>query len=308
MKAKEVFVVVITYNGMQWIEDCLNSVERSSIQASTVVIDNASTDNTVSFISKNFPSVNILNNSENLGFGKANNLGMSYAIKNGADYVFLLNQDAYLQNDTLEILVRKHQENNEFGLLSPIHLNGDGTRLDRNFSNYITYDDNKEFYSDHVLNNVNEIPYEVPFVNAAAWLLPKATLEKIGGFDPIFFHYGEDDNYCQKLVYEGLKIGVVANCYVRHDREDVVKRRINSFEDELKKLETKYKVKYANVNSRIKSVSKLSYLKKALYFLVFKGYSEYVKQKKKELVRRNAESESIKSRDNFFRRNPYMHL
>ena len=237
------FIIIVTYNAMNWLSKCLNICKDYPV----VVIDNASTDETVTYIKKQFPKVHLIPQSKNLGFGQANNLGIRYALNNGADYVFLLNQDAYLQGECINQLIKIHQNNPEFGILSPIHLNGKGDKLDENFSNYITYKHNADFYSDFVLEKPLSEVYEVPFVNAAGWLLPKKSLETVGGFDPIFFHYGEDNNYCQRITYHGFKIGVVPTSFLRHDREDRQVAAIDSPYN-LQKQERKLKNIYSDVN------------------------------------------------------------
>lgn len=241
-----IFIIIATYNGVKWIEQCLQSIDYSKYNV--IVVDNNSSDDTVDFIKDNFPKTIVLEQNKNLGFGKANNLGMSYALKNGADYVFLLNQDAYLYPDTITNLIEVYKTHPEYGIISPIHLNGDGTTLDRNFAYYVGHDKNKYFYLHAINNNLNPI-YEVPFVNAAAWLLPKQTLLTVGGFDPIFFHYGEDDNYCQRLLYHGLKIGVVPNTFVYHDRIHK-NNEVNQFSQRYFDQKTnEYKLKFADLNT-----------------------------------------------------------
>lgn len=235
-------IVIVTYNGMSWIRECLESCKPYSI----IVVDNASTDGTVDFITTDYPSVTLVPQSKNLGFGQANNLGISLALKRGADYVFLLNQDAYLEQGCIKTLIKAQQENAQYGILSPIHLNGKGNRLDGGFSNYVGFKNNRDFYSDFVLKNTLKEIYEVPFVNAAGWLLSREILEKVGGFDPIFFHYGEDDNYCQRARFHKFKIGVVPITFLRHDREDR-KVEVNSI-DTFLKLERQLKSRYANIN------------------------------------------------------------
>jgi GT2 family glycosyltransferase len=232
---------------MKWLESCLSSISKSSIKVNTIVIDNNSSDNTVAFIKQNYPEIFLFEQNDNLGFGKANNLGISYALENGCDYVFLLNQDAYLEDNTLEKMIAIHKENLDFGILSPIHLNGEGTKLDRNFSYYLSYDKCDSFCFDAIKNKIKNI-YSVPFVNAAAWLLPKKTLETIGGFDPLFFHYGEDDNYCQRVLFHKIKIAVVSNAFVKHDREFEQKRLKKTDEDRLKNEEIQLKVLWGNIN------------------------------------------------------------
>jgi GT2 family glycosyltransferase len=239
------YIIIVTYNGMEWLPKCLLSVNQYPV----IIVDNNSTDGTLDFIKSNYPDIIILKQNENLGFGQANNIGISYSLKKGADYVFLLNQDAYLINNCIDLLIDIHNENNEYGILSPIHLNGNGNRLDVNFSHYINYNGNKEFISDYVLNKTKKKIYQVPFVNAAGWLLSRECIEKVGGFDPIFYHYGEDDNYCQRVIYHGFKIGVVPDSWLLHDRENRSAKEIEYGNREyFQSMERQLKLNYANIN------------------------------------------------------------
>lgn len=269
----KVYVIIVTYNGLanNWIAKSLESIRNSNHPLQTVVVDNASKDETVSFIKKKYPEVIVFPQDKNLGFGQANNVGMRYALDREADYVFLLNQDAYLKPETISVLVEAHKKHPEYGVLSPIHLNGTASGLDRNFSYYVGTDKNSKFYFDAIQKQLSGV-YEVPFVNAAAWLLPKNTLEIVGGFDPIFFHYGEDDNYCQRVLYHGLKVGVCAGSYVLHDRVRVSGNSKLTREKQLLLKERQYKVQFANINvakgegillNKIKALKK-SLLKRSL--------------------------------------------
>ncbi len=229
---------------MKWLPKCVANTGPYPV----IIVDNNSTDATISFIEENYPKAVLLKQKNNLGFGQANNIGISHALKEGADYVFLLNQDAYLQKDCVEKLIEAQKKHPEYGILSPIHLNGNGSRLDRNFSNYVSYNFNPDFYSDYILQKEKRKVYEVPFVNAAGWLISKNCLETVGGFDPIFKHYGEDDNYCQRLRYHGLKIGVVPNIFIQHDREHRESKAFLNKEAHLKRQERLIKIRYANIN------------------------------------------------------------
>jgi GT2 family glycosyltransferase len=126
--------------------------------------------------------------------------------------------------------------------------------MDRNFSNYVRFDANPAFYSDHVLGRQLQDVYDVPFVNAAGWLLSKTCLMTVGGFDPIFFHYGEDDNYCQRVSYHGFKIGVLPSTYMVHDREGRPKPQIEPYSDAYFKIQDRsFKKIYGNLNDYDKS-------------------------------------------------------
>lgn len=230
---------------MQWLPKTLASI---SEKYHIIVVDNNSTDNTTEYIEQNFKGTILLKQKENLGFGGGNNLGISYALKQNADYIFLLNQDVYLNADTIDELVKTHQSNTEYGILSPIHLNGKGTALDWNFSTYLDTETLNAVSKSLTGNKAAEKNlYNVPFVNAAAWLLPVKTINTIGGFDPIFFHYGEDNNYCQRVLYHKLKIGVVTNAYIRHDRIDKGSNPNISLKEALKKREKQLKVLWADI-------------------------------------------------------------
>lgn len=213
---KAVAIVIVTYNGMHWIAKCLQSCAGYP----TVVVDNNSTDGTVAFIKSQFPFVQIMEEPINLGFGQANNKGISWALQQGFANVFLLNQDAYLSESCIDTLHKISKQNPEYGILSPVHLNGKGDRLDKRFAMHMDFTKNPAFYSDFVIGNKKQIIYNVPFVNAAGWWVTKECLLTVGGFDPLFFHYGEDDNYCQRVRYHGFHIGVVPNVYIHHDREE----------------------------------------------------------------------------------------
>ena len=218
MSAK-VFVVIVTYNGSKWITPCFSSLRKSTVPLHTIVIDNGSQDDTLARIAAEYPEVEIVGTGKNHGFGKANNIGMELAWQRGADYVFLLNQDAWIDPDAVEKLVDAHRRQPAYGVISPMHLNGAGSGLDYGFSNYIAPNKCTGLYSDIYLGQVKEAVYDVGFVNAAAWLMTRECLERVGGFSPSFFHYGEDDNYTQRLQFHKMKLGVLPTARIYHDRE-----------------------------------------------------------------------------------------
>ncbi|WP_417370986.1 glycosyltransferase family 2 protein [Gelidibacter japonicus] len=274
------YIIIVTFNGMAWIDTCL----KSCINYPTIVVDNASSDETVSFIEANYPNVILIKQSVNLGFGQANNVGIRYALDQGAEHVFLLNQDAYLIDTVLEELISFQKQNPDYGILSPIHITGNQKKLDKNFSNFMLKEKTGQFYSDFVLRNTLADVYEVPFVNAAAWLISKKCLETVGGFDPLFFHYGEDDNYCQRVAFHGLKIGVLPQCYIIHDREERIQVPPELFSFEYyKNIEKNYKVTFANLNADNTLNNRLRKLQKTILKLQFKMKFKKAKIFKREL-------------------------
>lgn len=225
MNKSAIYTVIVTYNPMKWVERCLGSLLKSKTPTHVIVIDNGSTDNGVSYIRKNYPQVIIIENEKNLGFAKANNIGMRYAIEHGADYIFLLNQDAWVEEDTIGCLVESCNRCKDVGIVSPIHLTGNYSTLDYRFDQYMQ---STSYYSDKRSNSVKR-EYEVEMVNAAAWMIPADVVRALGGFDTLLYrHYDEDDNFVQRVHYHKKKVYVNTSCTICHDREQRTKK---DFED-----------------------------------------------------------------------------
>lgn len=213
----KIFCVIVTYNGLKWIDFCLNSIRNSSINVTPIVVDNGSTDNTLAYIKSHYPEAILLPQNENLGFGQANNRGIEYAVLHSATHVLLLNQDAAIQQNTLSNLLTVDDGKH---ILTPIHLNGDGSRLDFLFHERSILGDamSNGLVEDLLLHKSLKPYYPISFVNAACWLLPTTIINTIGGFNPLFFHYGEDGNYLHRVRYHNFGVRLVPNAYIYHDR------------------------------------------------------------------------------------------
>ena len=132
----KILVVVVTFNAMRWVERCFDSLASSKIKLDVFVVDNGSTDGTQQFIRDNYPMITIKQSAENLGFGQANNIGLRYAVDHNYDYVYLLNQDAWVLSDTIENMVGCLERQPEYGILSPIQMSEEADEFDRNFLNH----------------------------------------------------------------------------------------------------------------------------------------------------------------------------
>jgi len=211
--APSVCIIIVSYNFEPWIHHCLPSARATMLPATILVVDNASGDDTCRIIRDDYPDVLLMETGENLGFGRANNIGIDYAMAEEFDYVFLLNQDAWIEPDTLRNLVTAAEENKEYGILSPVHLNGRGDATDFGFSAYTGIQSREE---------AQQLPAEVteyPFINAAMWLIPVAVLRDVGSFAPLFAHYGEDRNLVLRMQKREYRLGLVRSAYGYHDRE-----------------------------------------------------------------------------------------
>jgi len=212
-----IFVVVVTYRGMRWYDECFGSLRRSTMPVTTIAIDNASGDGSADYIRTHYPEVVVVESEENLGFGRANNIGMKYALEHGCDYVFLLNQDAWLDPDALEHLIRVATMHPEYGVLSPLFMDKKRQVFNITLTTH-TIRNAEKMLADCLLSGHMKDVYTNDYsINAAGWLLPRHTLMTIGGFTPLIYHYGEDDDYMHRLKYHHLLMGVVPAARMVHD-------------------------------------------------------------------------------------------
>ena len=233
-----VYSIIVTYNGAKLIEKCLDSLINSTIQTSLIVIDNNSSDNTSSIVKEKYPEVHFIQSPKNLGFGKANNIGLRKAYQEGADYVFLLNQDAWVEPDTIEKLIKVSLTNKKNGILAPINLSIDGT-LEHSFQEELNTNNCPDILSDLFINNLKQVYPVTRYINASCWLLTKECIQTVGGFDPIFSHYGEDVDYCQRAIFHGFSVDVCTITKNYHAKVNF-KRKQGKFRDLLNKTKRNY--------------------------------------------------------------------
>ncbi len=205
-------VIIVTYNAMRWIERCFASLAASTLASDVFVVDNGSTDGTLEWLQEHrADNLTVRRSASNCGFGAGNNLALSYALERGYEYVYLLNQDAWVMPDCFEKLIGAAQTHPGYGILSPMQLQADGVTPDRLFAKHCGKSLRKAGVGGAEV-------VEVKFVMAAHWLVTRECLEVTGGFSPTFQQYGEDDNYIDRARYWAFRTGVVPAAKAIHDR------------------------------------------------------------------------------------------
>jgi GT2 family glycosyltransferase len=235
---KKLLVIVVTYNGMRWLDRCLGSVA-----GDLYVLDNDSTDGSADYIQGHFPSAKLVRSADNLGFTGGNNLGFRYAMEKGYDYVYLMNQDAWLEEGALEKLVAAAEAHPDYAVLSPLQMTDGYKAFDAQFAKLFP----SKGVSSPTCATLGTIrgrgperreapntgrgreatvgedtpfddPIEVKRVMAAHWLMPVKALKEIGLFSELFPYYGQDDDWCHRAHYHGWKVGIVPSARAVHDR------------------------------------------------------------------------------------------
>lgn len=224
MQAK-IFVIILNFNCGGEAVECVKSVLAGTIKSwEIVVIDNASEDDSVQSIKSAFPKVKIIQNEENLGYAGGNNIGIREALKNGADYILILNPDVIVKKDAVKQLVAVAKIAGA-GIVGPkILTSGDkiwsaGGIIDK-----------KRFTAGLIgLGETDRGQYRVnknvDFVSGTAMLVKREVFEKVGLLDERYFLYYEDVDFCQRAKGAGFKIIFTPKAIVVHEESASVSKK-----------------------------------------------------------------------------------
>ncbi len=220
---KSLSIIIVNYNGGDYLLRCLTSVVGISDEAALDiwVVDNASWDNSLKLAKQWYPKINYIKNSQNLGFGKANNLALKQ-VKN--EYILLLNPDSEVMSGTLSSMLDFMDQHQEVGVASCRVEKEDGSidfASHRGFPTpwasflYFIVGDSSLY---HLTNQDMEKPHEVDAIAGAFFLTRKSVLEKTGLFDEDYFLYGEDLDLCYRIKQAGFKIMYVPDVKIIHHK------------------------------------------------------------------------------------------
>ncbi len=214
------YAVVVNWNLKQDTIACVELLlEAGSILANIIIVDNGSTDGSVSALREHFgPSLTIVECQENLGFGRGSNLGIQKAIKSGANWVLILNNDAYVSPTFLTELKKAIEANDGSSILGPVILYHD-------FPNRIWYFGDRlipgllatySLYRRHIYRGQFPSLVPVDFVNGCGMLIKSDVFKRIGFFDPTFFMYGEEIDLCWRAHKAGFRLAVATRAKMWH--------------------------------------------------------------------------------------------
>lgn len=213
IKIMDLSVIIVSYNVKAYLDQCLKSVIRASknIDVEIIVVDNFSKDDSVEHIKTNFPSVHLIQNKSNLGFGSANNIGVKEA---KGDYILFLNPDTIVGEDNFELALKEFRDFPNLGSLGCRMIDGKGNFLPESKRGFPTpwvafyriiglaklFPKSKK-WAGYYLGNVDESQNAQSQIHCGAWMmLSKEALNKSHGFDEAFFMYGEDIDLSYRIM------------------------------------------------------------------------------------------------------------
>ncbi len=210
-------IVIVSYNTREYLERCLGSIERNSPEFSVqvVVVDNGSRDGSAEMVRERFPSVQLLANRRNAGFGPALNQGIRAV---DSDFVLLLNSDTEVLSGTLSVPVREMQGRPEIGMAAPLFVDGSGRIihmswawtplffgeiLQRAFSPAAVQ---TKAWRRRLVERLQARERVVPTLCGAAMFVRREALDRAGGLDEGFVLYFEDSDLCVRVRKLGWRL------------------------------------------------------------------------------------------------------
>ena len=227
----KVAIIIINFKNLHDTSHCVNSLLQNCKNRNNplqiIVIDNCSTDNSFVELKSISPEIKVLASERNLGFAGANNLGVACALESGADYVFLLNNDAFVDNDTIERLVEVFNKDPTVGIVGATILDYCNPKIIDNMGAKIDYLTGRStFIANGELYRENRDDIDVDYTCGAAMMIKRGVIEKVGFLPEYYFLYSEEKDYCVRAKKKGYRVVVAAKAKVIHKGSSTVKRYV----------------------------------------------------------------------------------
>lgn len=276
----KIFIIIVNWNGKQNTIECLDSISRLTqdlIKVETIVVDNGSTDGSQETISLKFPNVYTLFLKKNTGFTGGNNLGIQYALKRYADFIWLLNNDTILDKTTLMKLL-KAMSDVTVGIVGPKIYFSSGREFHKR--RYKENDRGKVlWYAGGIIDWKNVYAYhrgvdevdigrydqteETEFVSGCSMFIRRSVLEKVGLLDDKYYLYLEDLDFSVRAKRLGVKLLYVGDAFLWHKNAASTDRPGNNLHEYyFTRNQLLFGSRYASLRSKI------ALLRQAIRFVI----------------------------------------
>lgn len=212
-----VAIIIVVWNGKADTLECLQSLSADTHpNKEIVVVDNGSSDGSAEDIRRDFPTTTILQTGKNLGFTGGNNVGIRHALANGADYIYLLNNDTTVEPDALAQLVAAAEKDPSCGLLAPIIYEYYPPRKIWFAGSKMELERGAAWHDNSHIPAPTEAPYELPWATGCAMLIPASLMRELEGFDDRYYLSWEDVDLCVRVRKAGRKVVAVPPSIIYH--------------------------------------------------------------------------------------------
>lgn len=221
-KEANVHIILLNYNGYEDTVECIKSICKINYNNYKIIlVDNNSSDGSqielLKYLSQN-EKVHFIQSEKNLGFSGGNNIGIKWALNNGADYICLLNNDTVVEKDFLINLVTEMEKNSDIGVAAGKIMYFKEKDIIWSAGGYINevkalgchyginIKDNEQFNSKR----------ELTFLTGCLQLIRKSVFEEIGLYDDEYFLYMEDVDFCKRVIESGYKLSYIPTSKIYH--------------------------------------------------------------------------------------------
>jgi len=208
MSQRFLISVVLNFNRREDTLECLNSLSKSTYENhKTIVLDNASTDGSAQAIRLGYPQVQIIELTENRGYAGNNNVGIKAALTQGADWIFVLNEDTILAPDCLANLVQVGETDPKIGIVGPMVYHHDEPEVIQSAGGRI----GRYWESLHLAQNKLDRgqfhePHQVDWISGCGIMVRRAVIEQLGAIDERYFYYWEETEWCLRAGRAGWQV------------------------------------------------------------------------------------------------------
>lgn len=210
-------IIIVTWNTAQITKKCIDTINQFIPGQEIIVVDNGSQDNTVEVL-KNIKNVKLIENKANLGFAKANNIGLRFTT---SEYILFMNSDIELIDNSLLKMMDFLKNNSDIGIIGPKFLNPDHTPQASVFPPQTFINAFKEFWLDKKYSYSKYIPeskkpIQVNSISGGCLATNKDYFKSIGSWNETYFFYFEDMDLCRKVNQSSKKVVFYPLCQIIH--------------------------------------------------------------------------------------------
>ena len=265
---KKTILIIPFYNDQNYLRECIETIwDNYDNKVETIIVDNSTKYQDLSSLEKKYNFLTIIKTSPRIGFAKACNTGAEEAIKRGADYLIIINQDTKILAGSIEALMYSLDSDPKTIISSPINLTYESDSIEDFFIRWHLVQNPRIVYD--ALHNKLKDQYKIKYTSGTCFIIRSVFVKNYGLFDPLYFMYHEDEDLCRRVNMLGGNISITPNAEVANAHSHTTKN--HSDYEVIYRMKRRSGFIYHFKNSKIRLISLiLSYTKSTFRLYIIK--------------------------------------